>query len=191
MKKYLIIGFAAMALVQWMVPGKMILDREIILNKGTAYKFRTQPVDPYHPFQGRYVALSFAENQFDVYNKNYRTGQDIFIGLRTDDSGYARIYTAGLKAPAGTNDYIKAKIDYATPYSRGATVSDSLFTIYIRYPFSEYYMEEFKAPQAEQAYRELTTDSAHNTYALVKIYKGGGVIQDLVINDKPIREWTP
>lgn len=191
MKKYLIIGFAAMALIQWLVPGKMILDREIILNKGTAYKFRTQPVDPYHPFQGRYVALSFAESQFDAYNKNYRAGQDIFIGLRADDSGYAKIYTASLKAPEGTNDYIKARIDYATPYSRGSAVSDSLFAIYISYPFSEYYMEEFKAPKAEQIYRKTTTDSANNTYALVKVYKGGGVIQDLFINDKPIREWIP
>jgi hypothetical protein len=45
-------------------------------------------------------------------------------------------------------------------------------------------MEERKAPKAEQVYRE----NSRNTYALVRVRDGVGVIEDLFVGDKPIRE---
>jgi uncharacterized membrane-anchored protein len=191
MKKFLFAAFAAMALIQWLVPGKMIWDREAILQKGKTYKFRTAPVDPANPFQGRYVALNFSENQFNSKNKkNYKNGQNIYLGFRSDDSGYAKIYTVDIKEPSGIYDYVEATISYVTdaPFSKE---DDPMAIVYIDYPFKEYYMEEFKAPKAEKIYRDSGADSTMNTYAIVKVYKGGAVIQDLIINNKPIKELLP
>ena len=44
-KKFMLLAFIFVALAQLYVPAKMILDREAVLNKGTAYKFKTAPVD--------------------------------------------------------------------------------------------------------------------------------------------------
>ncbi len=48
-------------------------------------------------------------------------------------------------------------------------------------------MDEYKAPKAETVYRESTSDTANTTYALVKILKGEAVIENVFINNIPIR----
>lgn len=64
MKQFAIGAFIIITIVQWFVPGKMIWDKEAVLRKGKVFNFRTEPVDPSHPFKGRYIALSFKENEF-------------------------------------------------------------------------------------------------------------------------------
>ena len=59
LNKSLTIGiFVTVAFLQLLIPIQMITSRERILDKGTLYKFRTRPVDPYDAFRGKYVALS-------------------------------------------------------------------------------------------------------------------------------------
>ena len=58
-KKYIFLMlFIILAIIQLSIPAYMSLSREINLGKGTLYKIRTGPVDPYDIFRGRYVALS-------------------------------------------------------------------------------------------------------------------------------------
>ncbi len=51
MKVIIIVIAAVVALAQWLVPGSMIWKREQILAKGETFRFRTEPVDPSHPFK--------------------------------------------------------------------------------------------------------------------------------------------
>ena len=58
-------------------------------------------------------------------------------------------------------------------------------------PFDRYYMEETKAPTAEHTYREHNRRGQTNqtAYAVVRIRDGDAVLEDLCINDKPIRQY--
>lgn len=182
MKQVLILAFLLMAFAQWFVPGKMIWGRQYVLDKGKTYKFQTQPIDPVNPFKGRYVSLNFASNSFRATKKHgLKYGQKVYIEPGLDSLGYAIIKSLRTSPPAGT-DYIEAAVDYINDWN-----ADSSATIYINYPFEEFFMEEFKAPKAEKIYWDTAT-SHLTTYALVKVFKGNCVLEDLYINNKPIGE---
>ena len=65
---------------------------------------------------------------------------------------------------------------------------DTLSSIVVEYPFNRFYMEEYKAPAAEAAYRDVQTDSSRVAYALVRIKNGKSAIENVFINDIPIQE---
>lgn len=51
-------------------------------------------------------------------------------------------------------------------------------------------MEETRAPEAEKAYRSANRrNSAHQTYAVVRIWHGNAALADLMIDGQPIREY--
>ena len=50
-KKYLLIAFACMVLVQLAFPLKMIFDRELILLRGETFLMKIAPLDPYDAFR--------------------------------------------------------------------------------------------------------------------------------------------
>lgn len=183
MKKLFLAALILVVAAQWIVPGQMIWKWEKVLRNGRLYKFQTQPVDPVNPIKGRYVALDFAANNFKAKKKHdFQRNEDVYIELGTNAKGYAVIKRVHKKPPAGDKYYLKAKVDYTNDWS-----NDSSSTIYLKYPFEEYFMDEFSAPKAERLY----LDSAMKpdlTYALVKVYKGGGVIEDLYINNRPVKE---
>ncbi len=182
MKKLIIPLFLALACIQWWVPASMIASKETVLKNGKAFKFLTEPVDPSNPFKGRFIALNFKASVFTPSDKNeFSRGQVIYVSLITDDSGFARITAVSAKEPTGKTDYVKALIDYID--------YDDVKTIHIQYPFEEFYMDEYKAPEAEDAYREVNRDIKNKTYALVKILNGDAVIEDILIDDIPIRKY--
>lgn len=56
--------FVLVAALQLFIPAQMILKQETILKKGTAYKFKAQPVDPSDPFKGKYINLNYEIDSF-------------------------------------------------------------------------------------------------------------------------------
>ena len=181
MKNLMLTGFLILALVQWILPGQMIWQREKILKTGKVFKFETEPVDPVHPFKGKYIALNFKENQWlEPSSKTYEYGQDIYVLIKSNDSGFAKIIGISSREPSKDSDYIKATISYTTTDSARTTV-------HISFPFEEFYMDEYKAPKAEAIYNESAIDSTQKTYALIKVKNGNAVIEDVFINDTPIR----
>ncbi len=182
MNKIFILAFLLMAFAQWFAPGKMIWNRQNVLDKGKAYKFQTQPIDPVHPFKGRYVSLNFVSNSFRATKKHgLKYSQKVYVEPGLDSSGYTIIKSLRTKPPAG-NDYIEATVDYINDWN-----ADSSAIIYIKYPFGEFYMDEYKAPKAEKIYWDTATNHL-TTYALVKVFKGDCVLEDLYINNKSIGE---
>ena len=182
MKQSAIGVFIIIAIVQWLVPGKMIWDKEAVLRKGKIFHFRTEPVDPSHPFKGRYIALSFKENEFTTTSPDsglFNYG-DAYVLLEKDRDGFAKIKNVVKQKPGTAPDYVQASISYIDRKKDTAV-------IHLQYPFDAFYMDEYKAPKAEAAYRESTRDSTQKTYAVVSILNGDAVVKDVLINGQSIR----
>lgn len=183
MKRILFAALILLVFAQWFVPGQMIVKWENVLSKGKLYKFQTEPVDPVHPIKGRYVALFFGEDTIRIKKDHgLKYGQKVYVELGLNPLGYAMIEKMHTEPPKGNDYYLEATVSNIDTWSSNKTVKIS-----VDYPFEEYFMDEFKAPKAERLY----LDSAMNTkltYALVKVYRGGGVIRDLYINNRPVKE---
>ncbi|QAA80746.1 hypothetical protein EI546_02930 [Aequorivita sp. H23M31] len=180
-KQILITAFIVVAMVQLLVPAKMIWDKENILKTGKEFKFEVAPVDPTDLFRGKYIILQFKENSFPVKStEEWLEAKEVYVILKPDSEGFAKIQSISKVKPDDNKDYVKAKVDYLSGmYSKNITIS---------YPFHKFYMEETKAPEAEWAYHESARDSTQNVYALVAIKKGEAVIKNVFIDGIPIKE---
>lgn len=182
MKNIILIGgFLIMVVAQWYVPCRMIFYKEKILTTGKEFRFRTEPYDPYDAFRGKYVHLAFSQTSVqDKDSAYYQQGEMVYALLSTDTSGFAYITRVTRDEPGEETDYLKVNVGYV--------YFDSVSTISINYPFDRFYMEESKAEHADAAYREAQRDTSKVTYALVRIHKGEGIIEDVIIDGKPIRQ---
>ncbi len=183
-QRFVLIAFVLVALAQLYVPAKMIFDREKILREGKEYKFKTAPVDPTDFFRGKYITMSYEENSFKVpATETWDSDENIYVQLTTDKDGFAKILSVSKVYPHHDADYVKAKVNIVE-YN-----SNDLTKIVFEYPFDRFYMEEFKAGDAEEAYRESLRDSAKSTYALVSIKDGEAVLKDVMIDGISIKEY--
>jgi len=180
-KKWLLLGFLGMVLLQLYVPFSMILGREDALSNGEAYKFRTAPIDPRNPFMGSYIRLNFENDHLQVpEGHDWHRGQTVFVHLRQDTKGFAQIGGVSKVPPAEGTPYLKAKVRQI--------IADDAPKLYVDYPFDRYYMEESKAYDAELAHRRLQQAPDSITYALVKVKDGQAVLEDVMVNGTPIAE---
>ncbi len=176
--------FVAAAAAQLAVPISQIRKYEDILRTGTAYKFRTAPVDPYDAFRGRYVALNYADTVATLrHGDEFEYRAPAYVALQKDDAGFVQFGEMS-NVPPVQGDYLR--VEYLS--TSGGTVTKAHF----RLPFDRFFMEEAKAPQAEAAYwkhgsRRNQAGSA--TYVIARVKGGRGVIEDLYIKDKPIRDF--
>lgn len=177
--KLIIALFALAAAAQIVVPASLVVRHELTLRSGTSWKFKTAPVDPADAFRGRYVALGFQEHQVPLADKQqFAHGQKVYATLETDPAGFAR-FKALSSSPPSDKPYLRVHIAW--------TSADSAE---VELPFDRFYLEEHAAPAAEQAYRQSNRRGQTNstTYALVRIRHGSGVIENVFIDGKPIRD---
>lgn len=180
--------FGVMVVAQLAVPAWMIAGREWTLRNGAVYKFRTAPVDPYDAFRGRYVALAFDANRVPVEDvREWNPGDTVYAVVEEGPDGYARLSAASKTPPAAPN-YIRAIAGYTTPIGPDSPDRQPS-EIVLELPFDRFYMDEFRAPEAEQAYREHSTRSTQDCYAAVRVYKGQAAIEDLYIAGEPMSEF--
>jgi len=182
--KVVFVLYVVLVTVQLAVPIGQIRTHEDILRTGAVYKFHTAPVDPYDAFRGRYVELSYADTVAAV-----RKGEDLenssaaYVSLSRDADGFAQF--GELSAyPPDRGDYLRVtyqRIDR----DRGDVAHFSV-------PFDWFFMEETQAPLAEDAYRKYAGRRGRDDVAAhvsVRVKNGRGVIEDLYINNTPIREF--
>jgi uncharacterized membrane-anchored protein len=175
MKQWILLVIAAGQLA---IPAMMIHQRELTLRDGHAYKFRTQPVDPYDAFRGRFVALRLEPNSVAT-NAVIEHGTTVYVTLAEGPDGFAK-FTGVSREPPVERDYLKVR----TAWSSGGTVSLLL-------PFDRFYMEENAAPEAERAYREHSRQGgARDAYVIVRVRDGQGVIENLYVAGQPIAEFA-
>jgi uncharacterized membrane-anchored protein len=176
-KSILIAIFILICVLQIAAPASMIYHKNQTVTTGTVFKFRTQPIDPAHPFIGRYVTLSYDQDTFRVKDVTpFIDQQTIYIELTEGIDSYVKIKNISITPYDHTTQYVKAKINYINGN-----------TLHIDYPFTQFYMEESKAPRAEAATNSMLRDSFYLGYAEVAVLNGDAVIQDVIINNKTIR----
>lgn len=178
MKNRLIIGlFLALSIIQIITPLSMIMRREHVLKAGEQLKFKTEPVDPYDAFRGRYIALGFEERHAPAKKEvKLSRGQAVYAIIATDSQGFARFSAVETSRPHG-KPYIRVRV---------YTVYDN--KVLLDLPFDRYYMEEAAAPAAERIYREHTDRSRQEAYVTVRIKDGFAVIDGLYVAGKRIEE---
>ncbi len=174
--------FVLVAIAQLFVPAQMILGEEIILDTGTAYKFRTQPIDPSDPFRGKYIVLRYEMNTAASGDSLWERREDVYVYLKKDSLGFAELAKVSKIPLAIENDYVVAKASW---YDRNKG------EVHFNLPFDRFYMEESKAKPAEDAFRNAQRDSLpNNTYGLVYIKDGDAVLKDVLINEIPIADYV-
>jgi uncharacterized membrane-anchored protein len=172
--------FLIICIIQLYIPFSMIRNQNKILQHGTSYKFRTAPIDPNDPFLGKYVRLHFTASEAIVdNNEEWGYDDEVFVTLDTDETGFAKIKEVTRKTPGSSDDFVRARIRYIE--------RDSVCKLFLDYAFDKFYMEEFKAPEAEKVYMESRVDSTQIAYALIKVKNGKSAIENVYINDIPIK----
>ena len=178
---YIFFLFIVLAVVQIYIPAQMIFHQEGILKTGKAFKFKTKPIDPSNPFQGKYIRLNFEVDKIYSADTLWNSDEDIYVLIEDDSLGYARPTNVSSSKP-DAGDYVKAKVDWYNSYEKELQFS---------LPFTEFYMEESKAYDAEKAYTKLQRDSqGKNVYALVYIKNGEAVLTNVFVDDVPIADYV-
>jgi len=180
MRKLALIIFLAVALAQLYVPLNMIRYMESILHTGTPFKFKVAPIDPNDPVRGKYIQLGFDISEYyTAKSANSSYGAPIFVALREDSLGFAAVDTILWEEPPSGLPYVTAT---------SGSYWERLGLLSIQFPFTRFYMEESKAPEAELRIRELRSDST-NTYALIYVKDGDAVIQNVYVDGVPLSEF--
>jgi len=178
---HIFIVFILVAAAQLILPAQMIFNQENILKTGTAFKFKTQPVDPSNPFKGKYIYLNFEANTIKTIDSTWSRHEPVFVSVVEDSLGFAMVDKVTRAKPIKGN-FINAKVSYYSSYDK---------TLRLDYPFNEFYMNETKAYDAEIAHANAQNDSIpNNTYALVFIKEGQTVLDNVFIDEIPIADYV-
>ena len=121
-KKYLLIAFACMVLVQLAFPLKMIFDRELILLRGETFLMKIAPLDPYDAFRGRYVMISYEDREVPMPRKfqHMEDLKELYITVKKDEHGMLVYDQVTLQPPTDTNSYIREEAEsYGFSYDDG------------------------------------------------------------------------
>lgn len=176
MEKYKYLFFGIVIALQLAVPLSMIYSSEKILINGREFRFRCEPVDPSDLFRGQYITLSYKNNAVHVDNPDRFNNKDVFGILTTDQEGFGYFSSVVLSEPT-SGDYLKTKV-----------ISSGSKDVTLEIPFQTYYLEESKAPMAEQIYRKRSGDTSFKVYSKVSILNGKGKLHSVFINDSNIAE---
>ena len=169
-------------MIQLFVPAQMIFSKEGIIENGTAYKFKTRPIDPNDPFRGKYITLQYDINALKTDDTLWQSKDEAYVYLIKDAYGFAQPKKVSREKLDFDEDYVIAEVSWYNKNKQEVSVN---------LPFNRYYMEESKAYDAEVAYREAQRDSLpDNTYALVYIKDGEAVLADVLIDDVSIKDYV-
>ncbi|MGD8863651.1 MAG: GDYXXLXY domain-containing protein [Myxococcales bacterium] len=186
--------FAIVCLAQLALAASGIARHELVLVRGTAYRFETAPVDPVDLFRGRYVRLDFRAARVDLPLPEGHAGM-VYAVLGVDDRGFAHV-TELRTTPPERGDYLHVRAWTAprplaptrTPGQPPLPTADAPnapveLQTRLELPFTRFYMEESAAPEAERRYREQSTDpDAPPAYAVVYVHDGEAVMQSLELD---------
>lgn len=193
MKKILITVFVFTALIQIAAPLYNVFRWNNVLENGRLFKFRTAPVDPADPFRGRYVQLRFDAENVKIpdaskeFIKKRPYNEDLYAILDEDKDGFA--FVSGLvKNEPVSGSYVK--VSHCYPLWLDGKSSDSEY--HVSFPFDRYYMNERKAPDAENAYRSMNRnrrEAVKNSYATVRVKGKIVILDELYLDGIPVKDY--
>ncbi len=168
-----------LAVAQLAVPAWMIVGEERVLREVRPLKLQTRPVDPADLFRGRYVALGYTLEQVPrerVRGEMFDHGETVYLELNENAAGFAEVVALHKEKPAGEL-VLAAKVNFIAPEVIG-----------VQLPFDRFYMDEDAAPEAEAAYQAAMSE-LEQTWVALRVLNGRGVIEDLYISGKPVRQF--
>lgn len=198
MKKTALLILGLLFSAQLLIPASMILKHERILRDGEIFRFKTRPIDPADPFQGRYVRLGFENDYIPGISTNEPVpeyNERVFVTLGTDADGFCELKSWSREKPA-SGAFLKLR-------SRGPRTEWNLeaktnLCLGLRFdlPFNRFYMDEKKAPRAEKIIRDAApglfepqaTNEAANCWADVRVLNGAALIENVYVEGISIRE---
>lgn len=187
MKKAQLFLLGVLAAAQFAVLAAMIAGKERILRDGEAFRFKTIPVDPADPFRGRYVRLSFEENHIPLplgETPALARRQILYAGIGTGPDGFACFNGWSRECPS-SGPYLKTRYRGDHFVYDQTTKTSIRKGLRVELPFDRFYMDEAKAPLAEQAVGDATRVT--NCWAAVRILDGKAVIEDVFAEGRSIR----
>jgi uncharacterized membrane-anchored protein len=180
------IAFALMAAFMLGVPAWMIIGHERVLTQGEVFLFRTAPVDPHDPFRGEYVRLRF-EAETGEWASPIARGDGVrtekaWAVLEKDEEGFARIARLAAERTPGVP---AVTVTWST-YGDGPVTRVTL-------PFDRFYLQEGKGATTEKLLSPTWEDGVRSdplpAHAVVRVLDGKAVIEDLVVDGRPIQDW--
>jgi uncharacterized membrane-anchored protein len=175
--KLIFICFVGFALLQMLLPLTGVFIQEDILRNGKVYKFKTEPIDPYDPFRGKYVTLRIKDDVAVQDGEKFEENQKVYAVIEKYENGFAYVAKLAVEKPKADNYFI--------------THINSVYSTEVSYvvPFTRYYLDEKKAPQAERAYFDNSRREEQNTYIQVRVKNGKTALEELYISDLPVLEY--
>jgi hypothetical protein len=174
MKTLRLVLFAVVACAQLAVPASMVWTRARTFREGGVWKFQTEPVDPVDAIRGRYIRLSFPAQR--VPQTQAVPFGPMYAVLKEGQSGFAQIDHVSATPLTGNN---VVKVDANGWY-------DGMETY--RFPFSDFWVSERIAPQADAAYAGLRREH-RSAYVTVRVRNGDAAMEELYIDGKPLVEF--
>ena len=171
--------FLLLAAAVLAMPLGMIGQHEWTLRHGQAFSFPLQLVDPADPFHGRYLALSF---------KSPTAAIPPGVAMRYRDTAYALVYQA--QNGTGTFTEIRQEPPENHPYMQVIVRGIKDGRAILRIPVDRFYLNERLAPAAEAAYRQALRKDQKEAWAVVRLWKGMAVLEDVMVDGKPLLQFA-
>ena len=173
--------------------GIAVHKNEMTLRHGAVYRFKTSPVDPFDALHGRHVQLWFENDNITIptdagYNKR---GKSAYAQFGADTDGFA-VLEAVHSSDNKNLPLMKTRAHtYEEPGKRvGGGWESTNYHTRVYLPFDRYYMPEKLAPEEERAYLGAgRIREQRSAAAVVRVWKGNAVIEDLEIDGIPILEY--
>ncbi len=104
---------------------------------------------------------------------DFSYGQKAFAIIKVDKDGFAKFVAVRHDKPSADVDFLRVTVSWRDGEN-----------VHLEVPFERFYVEENDAKRIERAYRKHT--GKKDTYLLVKILDGYGVIENLVVGGEPV-----
>lgn len=183
-------------LVQLAVPIHMIYQKQNVLVKGKEFLIKCQPYDPVHPTMGRYIQLNFIDNNGIPVkgNEDFSNGDRVYVGIKKNSSRFSEFISVSKTPPQG--DYFKANFWYYTypemhiEEKTYRYVPMSPKGAIVEVPFDRYYMEENKAPKADEIISKIGREIKEDVYAKVRILDGEASLESVYVGNQGIEDYV-
>jgi len=167
-------GWFVTALLQVLTVLQPSIQSELVLRLGRPYRFRLLPVDPSDPFRGEYVELELRPNRARWHGPaSLRGSEQGYAVLSIDTNGFVSVERIQSERPK--SDYLSVRLVWEG-HPEGPR---------IRWPWDRWYAPEGLARELERAAlarREFTN------YAIVRVWRGLGAIEDLIVDGRSARQ---
>lgn len=139
------IALAAVICAQMAVPVWMIATNETTLARGTEYRLRVEPLDPYDPFRGRYVTVSPVDTLVSAYPDFPNDAATCYITFSREE---------GYDVPAWAYTHIPYGEEYLEVSVEEVFQEEGEILVRIVYPFDRVFLNEEVAPRVESLFRD-------------------------------------